>query len=339
MAYATGTATGHIDLLDKLITFLTTNAELVAAGQNWETKLYQEVPADAGQYEVILRGPGLADDDDIYVGIQTYQSVASDYYNWTLAGYTGYDAELTFTTQPGNYNAYGYPRVYLTNGSIKYWFVANGRRFVVVAKVSTVYQSCYMGLITPYYPNTLLPYPLFIAGCGITAALRWSSTEYYNLHGILYPTSSQTSEANALLYPTASARFYDGEWVGLQHVYGAPPTNMTYVRGIWPRGGYSLFSHNYLRSNYDDSYTLFPLIPFSQTPEGKVWGELDGCYAVSGFNNAPENIIRINGYDHLVVQNVHHTTISNYWALKICETATTTTTTSSSSTTTTTTAP
>jgi hypothetical protein len=35
MAWTSGTAAGHDDLMDDLKTFLTTNAALVAAGQNW----------------------------------------------------------------------------------------------------------------------------------------------------------------------------------------------------------------------------------------------------------------------------------------------------------------
>ena len=35
MAWVSGTCTGHLDLLDALKTFLTSNAGLVAAGQAW----------------------------------------------------------------------------------------------------------------------------------------------------------------------------------------------------------------------------------------------------------------------------------------------------------------
>ena len=44
---------------------------------------------------------------------------------------------------------------------------------------------------------------------------------------------------------------------------------------------------------------------------------MDGCYAVPGFNNTAENIISINGIDHLVVQEVFRTGYSDYWALKL----------------------
>jgi hypothetical protein len=338
MAYETGTAAGHIDLLTKLRTFLTTNAELVAAGQNWEEKLYQEVPGVSGQYETILRGPGLADDDDIYVGIRTYASVASDYYNWQLNGYTGYDAGLTFTTQPGTLLTY-FPRMYLTNGNITYWFIANGRRFIVAAKVSTVYETIYMGLILPYLPDTLLPYPLFIAGCGTTAALRWSSSAAEHRIGIAWPLST-LAIANALLAPASSACFYDATWYGIQNYSDNSTSHPSNIRAIWPTSLHSGYDTNYFRSNYDDSYTLFPLTLYNKN-EGVIWGELDGCYYVSGYNNSAENIIAVSGYDHLVIPDISRFETYSYVALKtqVTVTTTTTTTTTSSSSTTTTTAP
>ena len=48
-----------------------------------------------------------------------------------------------------------------------------------------------------------------------------------------------------------------------------------------------------------------------------LFGELDGCYHISGFNNAVENIITVDGVDHLVVQNVHRTGVEDYWALRL----------------------
>lgn len=42
MAYENGTASGHVDMLDKLVTFLTTNATLVSANQEWEVVRYHK---------------------------------------------------------------------------------------------------------------------------------------------------------------------------------------------------------------------------------------------------------------------------------------------------------
>ena len=74
MAVEIGTATDHVDLFNKLYTFLTANADLVGAGQQWEriTSVGQVPPFTASQGTsgagdegdttgaVMLKGPGLA---------------------------------------------------------------------------------------------------------------------------------------------------------------------------------------------------------------------------------------------------------------------------------------
>ena len=67
---------------------------------------------------------------------------------------------------------------------------------------------------------------------------------------------------------------------------------------------------NNARECPDGSYPLLPFILSGL-------GEMDGCYAVPGFNNAAENIISVGGIDHLVVQDVFRTGYSDYWALKL----------------------
>lgn len=69
MAYETGTATDYLDLLDKLRVFLTSNASLVAAGQQWQVLRWQT--DNNGEKELILKAPGLAGTDNIYCGILT----------------------------------------------------------------------------------------------------------------------------------------------------------------------------------------------------------------------------------------------------------------------------
>jgi hypothetical protein len=111
--------------------------------ERWDTNL-----GGAGEYELILNGPG-SGSDEIFVGIQTYSNVGGDYYNWKMAGFTGYTGGILFSNQPGC-TAGRWPRMLLSNSNISYWFVANGRRFIVVAKISGVYEACYLGFHWPY---------------------------------------------------------------------------------------------------------------------------------------------------------------------------------------------
>lgn len=83
-----------------------------------------------------LEGVGLAGTDEIYVAIQTETS--SDYGNWKLRGYVFPDPGVAFDAQ---YNSSQTFYALLTLSAMPYWFVANGRRIVVVVSFRTVCAS------------------------------------------------------------------------------------------------------------------------------------------------------------------------------------------------------
>src|SRR5690348_15074846 len=69
MAFETGTATDHLDLWSKLLDFLQSNADLVAAGQQWTVAW--EAPAGApNATDIVLQGPGLAGEDEVLVALR-----------------------------------------------------------------------------------------------------------------------------------------------------------------------------------------------------------------------------------------------------------------------------
>jgi hypothetical protein len=54
------------------------------------------------------------------------------------------------------------------------------------------------------------------------------------------------------------------------------------------------------------------------TPSGKnIFGELDGCFYVSGFGVASEDTVTVSGVHHLIVQDVHRTAVNRFWALRL----------------------
>jgi hypothetical protein len=109
-----------------------------------------------------LKGPG-GGSDEIFVNLETDYSVSGDWYNWRLYGATGFIAGnvLDFATQPGTSLPVG---LSLWQASIPYWFIANGRRFMVIAKINTTYHALYAGFILPYATPSQYPYPLMIGG-------------------------------------------------------------------------------------------------------------------------------------------------------------------------------
>lgn len=164
MAWETGTATDHNDLLVKLGTFLSTNADLVAAGQNWDIVFSGDsYPSDNVNYQRYLgvKGPGSTAGDAVYAFIICRTPSADIAPNWYLYGAKFLDTAANFPEEPTRWGPQAFS---LTNQGMTYWFFANGRRFVVVAKIGSGYYSCHMGWGLPFATPTEYPYPYYFAG-------------------------------------------------------------------------------------------------------------------------------------------------------------------------------
>jgi hypothetical protein len=289
MAYETGTVTdasgsfalAHQNLLERIKNQVTSEA-FMGAGQAWAAERYDTT----GDHELILRGPGLSGTEEIYVGIKLYHDANADYYNCKVAGLTGYVSGNTFETQPGASGMLGVP---LHNQSITYWLIANGQRIALAAKVGTpVYESFYIGNFLPYATPSQYPYPVIAAGMLSSAsATRFSETT----HSMPY----KGNRANLKM------RFVDGVWKQPE---------------CWPWNNGLLAGSTYqMRESPTDHYPLLPVTLNDSTPN--IYGELDGIYFVSGFNNAVENTITIGGDTYLVVQDVWRTSHIDYYAMKL----------------------
>jgi len=108
-----------------------------------------------------------------------------------------------------------------------------------------------------------------------------------------------------------------GAWLPFQNRYASGyEYRYDARRPVWP-GVYERLAT--LREAPDGTYVLTPLVlvQYNSDSDHDLFGEIEGCYHVSGFNNAAENLIAIGGGDHLVVQNVHRTGVEDYWALRL----------------------
>lgn len=297
MAWETGTASNNKDLFNKLKTFLTTNAALVAANQEWTVNRY------TADDELMLKGTGLTGTDEIYVNLKIAEIPASDIYNIHVKGAAGYVGANAWNDQPGQSLTCA---ISLWNDPIKYWFIANGRRFIIVAKVSTFYVAGYFGLFLPYATPEQYPYPLFIGG-----NLAYYSNAFAN---------SNYSRADG---------FNSNYWMPL--AYGsAQPDDATAGPSFiyWVDGGWEYFANNRgtnviipvsttTRDNIDGGYTLIPHQLLTTIPSKSVAGKLDGSFYVSGFSNGAENIITIGADDYLVVQNVMRNGVGDFAAIAL----------------------
>jgi hypothetical protein len=262
------------------------------------TGTVEDFAAVMADVECYLRGPGASDSDDIFVAMRTVSSATSDTFNILVHGATGHVPGARMPVQPGS-SVTG-PAMLLWEDAITYWFVAHGRRFIVIAKVSTVYESMYAGLGLPYGLPTEYPYMLVIGASSSIWNLRFSNnstahTSFWN------PGRTTTGASDSCL----TVRSTSGQWL--------PFTNYHTEGGyVYPTNAVTMFEE---RPAPDGSYAITPLVLY--TPGTDVLGELDGAYHVTGFGNASENIITVSGDDYLVVQSANRTTSTVYGAIKL----------------------
>lgn len=249
--------------------------------------------------EYIWKAPGADGLSAIYVGAKVYENGGSDIYNLQLNGFSGYDAGAAFDKQPG-----AVPTVQglgLWRGAIPYWLVANGRRVVIVAKVTTVYQAGYLGLIEQYIDPLVFPYPLAVGG-SITGNIRFSDSSDANR---CFPIAG-TSSANSQL----KLRMPTGEWRGFTAVTASGSLNGSATPAIWPyQSGMAG-----LRPNVDGSQPLLPITLFEPT---QLHGRLDGVMATTGFGTGSESELDDGVVKQLVVQNVFRTATDQYFTVKL----------------------
>ena len=245
--------------------------------------------------EYVVKGPGLAGKDEIYMGIRTISSYSNDLYNVAIRYLTGFDGTKSVSqgTMPGATNRSAYALMW--NQDIKYWFVA-------IAKVSTVYASMYGGFILPYGLPSEIPYPIAAgASCSINA--RWSYQHQYGGEHTSFwnPSGSNSQEESSLhLRRTDGSNdpFRNITWSTTQYAWTYP------YRGQYGFG-----------PSPDRTYAIQPIVLFSTVGGGNIWGEFDGAYHISGFNNASENTITIDGKTYLIVQSAYRTGASDYAAI------------------------
>lgn len=297
MAVETGTATDYLDLAAKLKTFLTTNADLVAAGREWTCL------RDDG-IDMIFQGVGLSGTEEIFVGFEYYADAGSDLYSWSLAGLTGYVAGNNFDNQPGRETAKD-DYLPLWTQPIPYWFIANGQRFIVIANVSSTYQSMYLGKFLPYATPGQYPYPLFCGGMTskynyrystVAAAMRFFPYSYSNQSSVFKPDGSIIRGAGSSVSP------------------GATTFNIFPFNGITETSGFGELAPF---DSGDVTLIQSVIMGGSLTDNPAVYGELDGIFYVGGIEMSSESIVTIDAEDYLVFQDGSLVSQCNFAAVRL----------------------
>ena len=298
--------------------------------------------------EVIFKAPGNAGTESIYTGIRAEYDAANGWYNLFMNGYTGFDPGTTsWFAHPGALPGAGtptpcvVPMVPCWDTTMPYWLSASGRSFRFAVKVSTSYEGGYLGFYLPYATPSQFPYPLAVGGSLVpqsgsrSGAWRYSYASYY--HGVFPgPGCNNTADGEGR-HSTLYTRTPAGVWayhanrpsstVDNESVYG--PITSVYIgydqfsggaiRSVWPHCVNNQWGAGKLayRECLGGGYMIQPCVLLQRSPTTDVFGELEGVYSISGYENAAENTAVIGGKTHVTFQNAYRTSVHEYWALSL----------------------
>ncbi len=304
MAVEIDTATDYSDLLARLVTFATANG--------W-TALQDDSEMTC------LQGEG-AGSDEIVVSIKKYAN------GWNLNGYSGYTPGLTFYNQPGALPSGSTdpcaPSMPLWGSAIPYWFVVNGRRIIVVAKISTTFQMCYLGWFLPYASPGQFAYPMFVGGScgGQNGAYTGVATFNRAFWGPYQSNDTAPANDSGIVYAPGGThiavvqQFNPGSNIVNQRFSGVFPYNTIVSIGAFTDDGHNI---NYIYTGLGSDQILLPAsIAVDETTYEGILGDLDGMYFPAS-GGSSEDIINDGVDDYLIVQNVFRTAARELVAIKL----------------------
>lgn len=284
-----------------------------------EIRLFND---QAGKIDVSSRlqfayiAPGVDGTQEIFYTGWTYTDTGTDIYNACLQGVEfWHDRTLDVTAIPGSSGPKWW---YLGKVPIAYWIVVNGGRLIVVTRISSIYQFIYHGFGLPYETPDVHRHPLVVAGVSSEQTYRYDATGNLQLRNPSDPMRSSSGSS-------MSARMPDGGWgdfanrVSQSSNPDGSGAGVAYGK-VWPW----VFDEagNYMptdwRNNIDGTAPTLPAVLFWPAEGSRhPWGELDGVYWTSGFDNSPEAILRDGAIDLLVVTNVYRTGLNHFTAIAL----------------------
>lgn len=306
MAYAMGEGRNAYDVLEKVFELLTSGT------LGWIPNYveYTSYEDETRLSHFIAQGVGDGN-DKIY--IQCFIPDA-DRKKIIMDSSVGYDANLRFWEQPGSlqqwYKSEGLVFInqpcldVLEDERFWYWIFADTYRVIVVCRMSIVYESAYVGFITPVSSERQYPYPMYVAGNNYAQGSNWPN----NITGsFISPTNN-----------SAYLRRADGTW----RAFNSPLTNLQ------PLGNATIFPYNTgnkkLIPNFkeedainQDNYLMIPILLETGEPVD-VSGLLRGVYWVSGTRDiAAEQIIVYHGEQFIVFDTKQMRTSNSYYCVRM----------------------
>ena len=299
----------------KLEKFLTTNPALVAANQQWEVKKdniihpYTTANADGYSLHRFFIGHGLDGQDNIVVPMVLRHNTSLNYYTMTAYAARSYATDKSIDGQlTDNVVGARWVTISLWHTNMKYWFIANGRRFIIAVKVSNRYATMYCGFIKPSGTDLEYPYPMFIGGNHTFSDRPYTNDDTSTNRSFFNPQADNSSSSSSSMIYTPSGRlcFLDNQG-------GSSVQAQNNLVGVT----YPYHYNHYIGKTLDDEYVLLDIDIVQWYGGMSHLGWFDGAYFVTGFENSPENIITVGNDSYLCVSAMVQNDYNNWVAIKL----------------------
>lgn len=230
-----------------------------------------------------------------------------------IQSFQTYDPAVPAKFQVSGYsNAYTpfLPRFRVSVGAVEVWTVVNSRRVAAVIKSGSAWYSLYAGLMLPFGPSNVYPFPCFIGGSGEVGNATYESA---------YPFfSGGQNFCPKVVLPNGKWQMVGGNSGGTSSFYSF---SYSYAYSyIWPFDG----KFQRLGNKLDGAAMLYQALVCSSgrvdaadalnSDDGKWLGYLDGVFAVSQ-GRVAGSVFQVDAVDYLVVPNVSKT--SETYALRL----------------------
>jgi hypothetical protein len=308
-------------------------------GQDWRLMVKQNTkddtiptpaePFGSAMKECILHNTGLSGAENVLIGFREWQYPASNAYGWDLTGYLSYTSgmlwqesldDMAQDTYSGTWEHWSAcPMLPLADDTMYYWFNSNQQRITGAVKISSNYESFYLGFGNRYGNPEDYPNPLFICGSAVGDK---SYTDSVSTTHAFVPAAGGGGKHHSVL-PDNSWSVQWGTGIGQLQTILHPLHQ-------WTDAG-TLYQSPSKKENL-----LSPVIASRQSRRFTLF-ELDGLYHVAGIGVQSEDQIRAtDGIKYRVFQNITNVDDNDFMCIAEEEFTTTSTSTTTSSSTTTT---
>jgi hypothetical protein len=276
MAYRTGVASDHKDMLAQIKQYVEDGSFMLGSGGAWEGLHYDTSGAEH-YYVVKTNEPN----SPSYMGFFTYTDPVSAEFGIGYRIFSSYPGGTDYSQFPDTSAEKVLP---LWDSTMPYWMSVSARRISLVCKVSTVYPSMYLGKGLTFGSEARYPFPVLAAGANVRS---WQDSKLVSF----------------------------APYVGAQNIYDSPIISLRSMTGNYISPGHTLgqASMSSRKSGIDGSKVLFK---FLLTGDGGPYCDLEGVYLCTWLGTSPEDQVTVGSDTYRIFPNAYRTSAGHFWALK-----------------------